>query len=152
MKITKKGEYALHALLTLASEYGGKAISLRQIAKQEKIPYKFLEQIMSYLKQSGFVESTQGKQGGYVLARSPKKIKLGEIIRAVEGPLSPIATAEEIKKRILREEHHPGLYVALLEVRDAISKILDHKTLQDVCDKSVELTGSKSSANQMYYI
>lgn len=151
MKITKKGEYALKALLALSLTYGERTLNLREIAKQEKIPYKFLEQIMILLKKVGFVQSTQGKYGGYALARSPKSITLGEIIRAVEGPLSPIGTVAEIKKRIQAETEHPGLYVALLEVRDAVAEILDKKTLADVCEKSRELSGGKSTY-QMYHI
>src|SRR3990167_7294939 len=116
MKITKKGEYALKTLLALASVYDERTLALREIAKEEKIPYKFLEQIMILLKKTRFVKSTQGKFGGYALARAPKEITLGEIIRAVEGPLSPIGTKTEIKKRIQTEEHHPGLYCILLDV------------------------------------
>ena len=151
MKITKKGEYALKALLALAFVHGERTLSLRQISKQEKISYKFLEQIMISLKKTGFIKSIQGKFGGYSLARSPKNITLGEIIRAVEGPLSPIGTVAEIKKQIRSEDQHPGLYCALLDVRNAIAEILDNKTLADICEKSLELTGSKSP-HQMYYI
>ena len=151
MKITKKGEYALRALLDLSFIYNERTLNLREIAKQEKIPHKFLEQIMMLLKKTGFVQSVQGKYGGYLLARPPKHITLGEIIRAVEGPLSPIGTAAEIKKKIQSQSQHSGLYFIFLEVRNAISEILDKKTLADVCDKSLELTGSKSPY-QMYYI
>ncbi len=150
MKITKKGEYALEALLDLASFYGEKTLTLRELSVKNRIPYKFLEQIMMILKRHGFVESLKGKFGGYTLARSPKTITLGEVIRAVEGSLSPLATTPEIKKRA-KQDKHPGLYVTFLEVRNAIAGILDQNTLADVCDKSLELSGSKSSY-QMYYI
>ena len=151
MKLSKKGEYGLRALLALAFVYDERTLNLREISKQEKIPHKFLEQIMMLLKKTGFVDSVKGKYGGYSLSRSPKKITLGEIVRAVEGPLSPIGTVDEIKKRIQVEDHHPGLYVAFLEVRDATAEILDKRTLADVCKKSLELTGSKSPY-QMYHI
>ncbi len=151
MKITKTGEYGIRALLALAFAYGQQTINLRKISKQEEIPYKFLEQIMTLLKKSGFVQSTKGKYGGYSLSRSPKKITLGEVIRAVEGPLAPISTTAEIKKRIQSESQHPGFYAALLDVRNAIAEILDKRTLADICEKSLELTGSKSNY-QMYYI
>ena len=150
MKITKKGEYALEALLDLACFYGEKTLTLRELSVKNRIPYKFLEQIMMVLKRHGFVDSIKGKFGGYTLARSPKTITLGEIIRAVEGSLSPLATTPEIKKRA-KQDKHPGLYVTFLEVRNAIADILDQNTLADVCDKSLELSGSKSSY-QMYYI
>ncbi len=150
MKITKKGEYALEALLDLAFLYGEKTLTLRELSVKNRIPYKFLEQIMMVLKRHQFVESIKGKFGGYSLARSPKEITLGEVIRAIEGSLSPIATTPEMKKRT-KQDKHPGLYFAFLEVRNAIADILDQKTLADVCEKSLELGGSKSMY-QMYYI
>lgn len=151
MKITKRGEYSLRALLALSLVHGRKTLNLREISQEEKIPYKFLEQIMTLLKRAGFVRSIKGKFGGYLLSRSPKEITFGEVIRAVEGPLAPLETAVEIKKRIQMEENHPGLYCMFLEVRDAIADILDQKTLADVCEKSNELSSAKSTY-QMYYI
>ena len=150
MKITKKGEYALEALLDLAFLYGEKTVTLRELSVKNRISYKFLEQIMMVLKRNGFVESTKGKFGGYRLARSPKNISLGEVIRAVDGSLSPIATTPEIKK-LAKQDKHPGLYFTFLEVRNAVADILDQKSLADVCEKSLELGGSKLNY-QMYYI
>ncbi|MBI4373057.1 MAG: Rrf2 family transcriptional regulator [Candidatus Omnitrophica bacterium] len=151
MKITKKGEYALKALLALSLVYEERTLSLKEISQKEKTPYKFLEQIMMLLKKTGFVQSVQGKYGGYSLSRPPENITLGEVIRAVEGPIAPFGGVKEIKKKIQAEEHHPGFYVTLLEVRNAIAAILDKKTLADICSKSLELTGSKSNY-QMYHI
>lgn len=151
MKLTKRGEYGLKALLALACVYGQRTLSLREISEQEKLPVKFLEQIMMVFKRNNFVDSVKGKHGGYALARPPAEIKLGEVIRSVDGPLSPIATAEEIAKRIQKDERNPGLYSAFLDVRNAISEILDHKSLADVCTKSLELLNSKET-RQMYYI
>ncbi len=149
MKITKRGEYALRALLALAVKHSEQTLSLRRISREEKLPVKFLEQIMMTLKQAGFVQSTKGKYGGYVLARPPAKIKLGEIIRVIDGPLAPLETGEEIRKKILKEERHPGLYAVFLDVRNATCAILDNTSLADVCEKSSDLSRKKSS---MYYI
>ena len=151
MKITKRGEYGLRALLALAAVSGQRTLSLRQISAQERLPVKFLEQIMMVLKRSGFVESVKGKHGGYSLSRSPAEITVGEVIRAVDGPLAPMATAAEIAKRIQKEDRNSGLYSILLDVRNAISEILDHKSLADICTKSLELARSKPK-RQMYYI
>ncbi len=151
MKLTKRGEYSLKALLALALTYGQKTLSLREISVQEKLPVKFLEQLMMVLKRNHLVASVKGKHGGYSLARSPEAITLGEVIRAVDGPLAPYATAEEIQKRIRRNDSHPGLYSTLLDVRNAISEILDHKSLTDICTKSLELSESRAD-QQMYYI
>ena len=152
MKLTKRGEYGLRALLALSMVHGKKTLSLREISFRERLPVKFLEQIMMTLKRARLVESVKGKHGGYSLARAPEKITLGEVIRVVDGPLAPIATAEEIKRRIQRDDCHPGLYSVLLDVRNAISEILDHKSLADICTKSLELSHSRGTTRQMYYI
>lgn len=151
MKITKRGEYGLRALLALALVYGQKTLNLREISTQEKLPVKFLEQIMMVLKRSNLVESVKGKLGGYSLSRPPEAITLGEVIRTVEGPLAPIANARAIERRIQRDDRHPGLYSILLDVRNAISEILDHKSLADICTRSLELARSRPT-RQMYYI
>ena len=151
MKLTKRGEYGLRVLLALSRAYGQRTLSLRQISVDERLPVKFLEQIMMILKRARLVESVKGKHGGYSLARSPESITVGEVIRFVDGPLAPFATADEIKRLIQKDSHHPGLYAVLLDVRNAISEILDHKSLADICTKSLELTSSRAS-NRMYYI
>lgn len=152
MKITKKCEYALRTLLALAQVYDeGKTLNLREISEAEKLPIKFLEQIMIVLKRSGIVRSEQGKFGGYALQTSPRQMTLGEIIRAVEGPISPIGTKKEIQRRIEKGGRSAGLYSVLLDVRNAIGEILDKKTLWDVLERSQELAQTKRSY-PMYYI
>jgi len=151
MKLTKRGEYGLRTLLALACIYGQKTLSLREISVQEKLPVKFMEQIMMVLKGNRLVDSVKGKHGGYSLSRPPEEIMVGEVIRAVDGPLAPMMTAKEIEKMIQKDDHHPGLYAILLDVRNAISEILDHKSLADICTRSLELARSKPT-RQMYYI
>ena len=152
MKITKKGEYGLRAVLALAAVYEeSQTLNLRQIAKLERIPHKFLEQIMILLRKADLVISTKGKAGGYSLSRPPEKITIGEAIRSIEGPLAPLDTAAEIKRRIQTDDRHPGFYCVLLDVRNAVAEILDKKTLAEVCEKSQQITGSKSPY-EMYYI
>ena len=151
MKLTKKGEYGLRALLALTLAYGQRPLSLREISQREKISYKFLEQIMTLLKKARFVQSVKGQFGGYTLSRPPDEINLGEVIRAVEGPLAPLGSAAEIRKRIQAEDRHLGFYYTLLEIRDAIAAIVDKRTLADICESSLKLSGSKSNY-QMYHI
>lgn len=93
MNISVKSEYALKAVFDLASQYmatrqGGAAmppIKIADIAKRQKIPQKFLELILAGLKQNGFVDSRRGAEGGYLLARPPESITVGEVLRAVEN-------------------------------------------------------------------
>jgi Rrf2 family protein len=81
-----KGEYALQAVLDLASRRAGEPIRIADIAQRQKIPQKFLELILASLKQGGFVESRRGAEGGYLLARSAESLTVGEVLRYVEGP------------------------------------------------------------------
>jgi Rrf2 family transcriptional regulator, cysteine metabolism repressor len=85
MNISVKGEYALHAIFDLALQKAGEPIKIADIAKRQKIPQKFLELILAGLKQGGFVQSRRGAEGGYLLARAPDSITVGEVMRYVEG-------------------------------------------------------------------
>lgn len=85
MRVTLKGDYALRAIFDLALQKPGKPIRIADIAKRQKIPQKFLELILSGLKQGGFVESRRGAEGGYLMALSPDTITVGQVLRFVEG-------------------------------------------------------------------
>jgi len=85
MNISAKGEYALQAIFDLASERPGEPIRIADIARRQKIPKKFLEVILAGLKQSGFVESRRGAEGGYLLARSAESLTVGEVLRSFEA-------------------------------------------------------------------
>jgi Rrf2 family transcriptional regulator, cysteine metabolism repressor len=84
VNISVKGEYALHALFDLASHHGGEPVRIADVARRQRIPQKFLELILAQLKQGGFVESRRGAEGGYLLARPPESITVGEVLRFVE--------------------------------------------------------------------
>jgi Rrf2 family transcriptional regulator, cysteine metabolism repressor len=86
MNISVKGEYALHAIFDLALQQPGEPIKIADIARRQKIPQKFLELILAGLKQGGFVESRRGAEGGYMLARAPESITVGQVVRYVESP------------------------------------------------------------------
>lgn len=95
MKITYKGDYALKAILVLSQRYGGDVLTITEIAQRIDAPVKFLEQVLLELKRGGFVASRRGKVGGYLLARPPSRITVGEVVRHIEGPLEPIACIRE---------------------------------------------------------
>ncbi len=87
MNISVKGEYALEAVFDLATQPQGEPIKIADIARRQKIPQKFLELILGSLKQSGIVQSRRGAEGGYKLARPADMITVGEVMRAIEGPM-----------------------------------------------------------------
>src|SRR5438105_944089 len=140
MKLSKRGEYALRALIDLgiAAELGRPILQISELAAKEKLPIKFLEQIFTQLKASGFIVSKRGKLGGYSLARPMHKIKFGSVIRLIDGPLAPIACVSETayERCTCPDEAHCGLRMLMLDVRNAIANILDQYTLA----QTVEVT------------
>lgn len=124
MNISVKGEYALQAIFDLASQPAGEPVKIANIAQRQKIPQKFLELILAGLKQGGFVESRRGAEGGYLLARAPEAITVGEVLRFIEG-------ASETKARGRRQPETPFTDV-WQRVDTAISGILDKTTFADL--------------------
>src|SRR5215831_20049126 len=138
MKISKRGEYALRALIDLgiASELGWPMLQVSELASKEKLPIKFLEQIFTHLKSAGYVASRRGKFGGYSLARPMNRIKFGEVIRTIEGPLAPIRCVSQTSyaRCSCPDEAHCGLRMLMFDVRNAISSVLDRYTLADIVE------------------
>lgn len=95
MKVTYKGDYALKAILDLALHYDADLVTSHDMAKRIDAPVKFLEQVLLDLKKAGFVQSRRGNIGGYLLSRPPAKITVGEVLRAIDGPLEPISCVKE---------------------------------------------------------
>lgn len=121
---------------------------ITNLAHDETIPKKFLEQILIALKSGGFVASKKGKGGGYMLAQSPDKITIGAVIRAIEGPLAPLPCASETRFRKCDEcidIQTCGTRIVMRRVRDAMAAILDETTLAMVCN-DVEIARRKSPA------
>ena len=149
MRLSKKGEYALRSLINLgiATEVGRKLVQVSELADSEQLPVKFLEQIMQELKDAGLVASVRGKFGGYRLARAPRTIKIGEVVRLIDGPLAPIGCVSQsaYEKCTCPDETHCGLRMLMLDVRNAIAGILDRYTLADV----VEVTLRKLRRDQI---
>jgi Rrf2 family protein len=136
MKISKKGDYALRALLCLALHYDKGVMHMTEIAGREDIPKKFLEQILLLLKGAGFVQSKSGVGGGYMLARPPEEIALGDVIRVVDGPLAPIGCVSKKFHVACPREKTCGIRSIMQDVRNATAQILDNITLGDVCNRT----------------
>ncbi len=133
MRVSKKGLYALEALMLLARNYPQDAVKIREIAASEGIPEKFLELILLDLKHARVVESVRGVRGGYRLKRPPEKIFLGNVIRAIDGPLAPFGDAESLRQLIRQDKKHRALFRIFLDVRNAAAGILDGTSLADLC-------------------
>lgn len=98
MPISQKSQYAVRAVFELAKRRGAGATKIGEIAEAQAIPPRFLENILNQLKGGGFVESVRGKDGGYRLVREPSNLTVGEILRFVEGPFSPVECNAGSKK------------------------------------------------------
>jgi Rrf2 family protein len=138
VKVCKRGEYALRALIDfgLAQALGRSLLQVSELAAKEDLPIKFLEQILMQLKAAGYLESRRGKHGGYLLARPPENISIGQVVRLIDGPLAPIACVSQTayERCSCPDEEHCGLRMLMLDVRNAISNVLDRFTLADVVE------------------
>jgi len=132
MRISQRGLYALQALTVLA-KHESEVMKIKDIAAEDQLPEKFLEAILLDLKRARIVVSLRGASGGYQLRRPPRKITLGEVIRRIDGPLSPFEDAESLRHRLKTDAKHRPLFRILLDVRNATADILDHASVADLC-------------------
>lgn len=138
MKLSKRGEYGLRAMIALAVlQPEHEVVQSKQIAAREQIPAKYLEQILLALKNAGLLNSKMGAGGGYYLARPPETITLGEIARVLDGPLAPIRCVSQMAYEPCGcpDEATCGLRLVMLDVRNAVANILDNTSLADVTDR-----------------
>jgi Rrf2 family protein len=141
MRLSKRGEYGLRAMIDLATwDEASGIIQIKDIAERQNIPSKFLEQILLTLKNAGLLNSKMGVGGGYYLAKPPAEITLGHIVRILDGPLAPIRCVSQwaYEPCGCPDERTCGLRLVMLDVRNAIANILDQTSLVDVA-KRVDL-------------
>lgn len=137
--LTSKGKYGLKALLHLADNEGLGSSLIADIAAKNDIPKKFLDAILLELKNAGFLASKKGRGGGYSLARPASRIVIGDVIRALDGPLAPIPCASRTAYRRCadcRDKSTCRIRQLMIDVRDAIAEILDSTTLADLRDRT----------------
>lgn len=139
MKISTKGRYGLTIMMELAKSCGEGPTSLKSIAEKNQLSEHYLEQLIAPLRNAGLVKSIRGAYGGYILAGVPEHITAGEIIRVLEGPISPVD---------FTEEDDPAKRDLWLRIRDSIAQVLDSTTLADLVNYKDE--GSQDS--YMFYI
>jgi Rrf2 family protein len=131
VKISQKGFYALQALSMLA-RHPQELCKIHDIASEGSLPEKFLELILIELKNARFVEAVRGANGGYRLRKPAASIRLGEIVRLIDGSLCPFCDADRVRGLIEQDPRNRALYQVFLDVRDATARILDNTTLADL--------------------
>jgi len=128
MRISARCDYACKALLELSLHWPNKEpMQIGDIARKQKIPQRYLTQILIQLKRLGFVKSLQGKEGGYNLDRPPESITLGEVMRAIGGPLVPLASSVKQEKSLF--------FDIWKEAEQAIARVMDKVTFREICEK-----------------
>jgi len=132
MQLSMRTDYALRALFTLVEHHGGKPIPINELARRNDIPKRFLEHIMLDLKARGWVSSMAGKRGGYVLARNPARITMGEVVRHFDGYLAPIACVSVTDYKRCSQEPVCRFRRVMLEARNVVARLMDSATLADV--------------------
>ena len=144
--LTNKGKYGLKAMIHLAGKPPGQPSLVADIAAANNIPKKILDAILGELRTARLVHSKKGRGGGYALAKSPSEIMVGDIVRALDGPLAPIACASRNFYRRCDDcssEKACQVRLMMLEVRAAIADVLDHRSLaamRDMIETHGELT------------
>lgn len=140
--LTMKAKYALRTMTALARS-GDARVQARQLAERCRIPAKFLEAILVDLREAGFVQSRRGQHGGHALARAAEDIRIGDVIRAIDGPLAPVRCASVTAYEPCRDCPDPdacALRALMRESRDALSRVLDGRSLREFADADAALS------------
>lgn len=140
MRLSKRGEYGLRAMIMLAApgpDGHPETVQIKEISQHEQIPAKFLEQILLALKNAGLLHSKMGVGGGYHLAKPPSEISLGSIVRVLDGPLAPVKCVSQMAYEPCGcpDEETCGLRLVMGDVRNAIADLLDGTSLADVTQR-----------------
>ena len=139
MSFSTKGEYGVRLMVQLGRRYGTGPASLAEMAADEDLPRAYLEQLVMSLRDAGLVASTRGAHGGYELSREPSAIAMGEVLRALEGPIAPMFCASEDPEHAITCDRSARCTVNVLwvRVRDAVTGALDSMTLADLVPPKV---------------
>jgi Rrf2 family transcriptional regulator, cysteine metabolism repressor len=139
LKISTKGRYGLTIMMELARKYGEGPTSLKSIAEKHQLSEHYLEQLIAPLRNGGLVKSIRGAYGGYILSKLPEDITSGDVIRVLEGPISPVD---------FTEEDDPAKRDLWVRIRDVIAEVLDSSTLSDL----ISFRDEGKNDNYMFYI
>jgi Rrf2 family protein len=162
MRLTSKTAYGVQALYDMAFHGGGRPVQAREVSERQRIPLRYLEQILQELRRAGLVEGKRGPGGGYALSRKPEEVRLGEVVTALDGPIESLVSFEdagngEARGRSRRRTRKPdGTEVVAgmwRELAVQLSGMLAGITLQDLVARAEALGVARATAgSQMYFI
>jgi Rrf2 family transcriptional regulator, cysteine metabolism repressor len=144
MNFTAKEDYGIKAVLDIAMNRHKVPIQAREIAERQHIPEQFLEQVLAALRRGGIVRSIRGAYGGYDLARDAGRITMGDILKALSGPLVPTQYAAEGEQVVCSGQESCSVAYFWAQVRDAIAQVVDGTTVQDLVDQQLKHLQSES--------
>lgn len=147
MRLSTRGHYGLKAMFDLAQNYTTEPIPLKTVAERQNLSEHYLEQLIAMLKKAGLVRSVRGAQGGYILAREPSEITVGDVIRVLEGPIAPVYCVSEEDPGSCDEADYCITRTVWARVRDSIAAVLDSISLADMCREAEE--GQKKRDNAL---
>lgn len=149
MRLSAKGEYGVRAILDVALHSGQGPAQVREIAKRQAIPERFLEQVMASLKKGGLLQSTRGSQGGYILARPASEISLADVIEVIEGPITLMECVDESSSKRCGQAGLCVVRNVWQDVQNSIVKVLKSATLDKMCKETEE---KEKNTNLVYHI
>jgi Rrf2 family protein len=132
MKLSRKSDYALRALFTLVEHYGQGPLSIRELAERNDVPRRFLEHIMLDMKSQKWVQSIPGREGGFILAKPPEQITMGQVVRYFDGILAPIGCVSTSAYQPCSQEAVCRFRRILLDIRNYVARLMDGATLAQV--------------------
>ncbi len=132
MRLSARGQYGVRAVVELAAHQRQEPLSLRELAEIQGVSSSYLEQILGTLRRAGLIDSARGAHGGYHLARPPEEITVGQVVRALDGPIAPVACASEEEAPACDHVVGCPTRAAWLRLRDGIAAALDGTTIADL--------------------
>ena len=152
MKLSSKGRYGVRALFDIAFYNAGQPTQVKDIAEREGIPPRFLEQIFQDLKRAGIVGSKRGPQGGYSLARGAASIRLGDVVRALEGPIALGDRADGSHKTGKNGDARRVTDAILRDISARVEACFDAVTIADICARAEQLGVRRPGAQRYAYV
>lgn len=150
MRLSTKGRYGVKAVFDLAlNSNSEKSVTLKSIAERQGISEPYLEQLMASLRKAGIVKSIRGSQGGYLLSNEPDKITVGDVIRTLEGEMSPTECVDETTHINCTESACCVTRIVWQKIKDSVDQVIDSITIQDMLEDHKKISGK---GLDMYYI
>ena len=152
VKLSNKGRYAVRALFDIAFYNEGRPTQVKDIAERQNIPPRFLEQIFQDLKRSGLVGSKRGPQGGYSLARRAQEIRLGDVVRALEGPITLGDRESQARRALVGADGRRVTEAIFKDLSSRVEACFDDVSIADICSRAEELGLRRPGALRQVYV